>query len=186
MGLRNYQALAGVICSSVRFNLSKYLLFFVSTWCLLPVAVAQVDVNVSVSESNSPDGSYTVSYRGPGTFSERKNGTVINSFVISDSTNRTKTYSNRSTGVYKYSIYWEKTYCFTPPGEALDCQTYTDSDSATVNVARKPGIAGNFENFPSQDDDGVFTVKWGAATGTISRYELHQKKNSGSYSGDIH
>ncbi|MEW5249187.1 SpvB/TcaC N-terminal domain-containing protein [Microbulbifer sp. 2201CG32-9] len=88
--------------------------------------------------------------------------------------------------MYKYSIYWEKTYCFTPPGEALDCQTYTDSDSATVNVARKPGIAGNFENFPSQDDDGVFTVKWGAATGTISRYELHQKKNSGSYSGDIH
>lgn len=144
------------------------------------------DVNVAVSEANSPDGAYTVTYNGPGTYYEYKDGVLTDSFAISDSTVKTKAYSGKSTGVYLYKVYWEKEFCLKPPGEPIDCNLHTDTATATVNVARAPGVPDTFQNFSTQDPDGAFTLSWGASSGVVSRYELNQKVNGGAFGSDIH
>ena len=50
----------------------------------------------------------------------------------------------------------------------------------TVNVLRPPGVPASITS-PSTDNNGIFTVSWGTASGTITKYELYQQKNAGDW-----
>lgn len=124
--------------------------------------------------STDNNGSYTISWGEP--------PTVANKFELQESKNGGSwsliatlylefgyTVSGRGDGTYKYRV----RAC-----RSSDCSSYRTSGNTIV--ANKPGVPPSI-SVPSTDDNGAFTVSWGASSGTVDKYQLYQQKNGGSW-----
>lgn len=75
---------------------------------------------------------------------------------------KTVTYANDSSVVYSYDVAGNRTQ---------------------ANTITVPGVPSSI-SVPSSSSTGSFTVSWGAASGTVSSYELYEATNS-SFSGQV-
>lgn len=135
--------------------------------------------------SNST-GNYTVSFKtsawGTHYLKQKKNsGGWVNVASYFTAPNGTTTYptitrnvslTGRTTGTYSYRIY------FVPPAQSTLSAGYSNIKVTVVSIV--PGTPLSIST-PSSDNDGAFTVSWGAASGTVTSYELEQQINSGSW-----
>ena len=57
----------------------------------------------------------------------------------------------------------------------------SDTSTTTTLVQRTPGIPSGL-SVPGNDSDGVYSVSWSTASGTVTRYTLQENTNGGSFS----
>lgn len=153
------------------------------------------------SPSSDSDGAFTVSwdsgYLSP-QVTEYKNG--VYQRVISPAANATSvSISGRTDGVWKYVVRGEnisgggggeplwvfvekikRNPLFFLVGSA-HAGIMTTIGTTETEVLRKPGKPGGL-TLPSSDKNGSYTVSWGAASGSLDRYELRERKDGGSWS----
>gem|GEM_PF-1047915 len=127
--------------------------------------------------SSDDNGAFTVSWgASSGTVDkyqlyQQKNGGSWDN--IYTGTTRSKSVSELADGTYKFRVRAYNTE-----------STYTSYSgyrtSSSVIVANKPGTPGVITT-PNTDNNGAFTVSWGASSGTVDNYQLFQQKNDGSW-----
>lgn len=135
------------------------------------IRIPSVPPNFS-SPSGDNNGAYTVSWGHPEgepgttfTLQEHVNG---NWSTIYTGTGTSKAVSGKANNRYGYRIQ----SC----GNA-GCSAY--SGTRYVDVAITPGVPSSI-SVPTTNS-GNFTVNWGASTGSITKYDLDQSYNNGSY-----
>lgn len=154
----------------------------------IPGAYGEVTVIVAIkpgtppsvipSTSLSKNGSVTVSWgASSGSVSayqlqQQANGGSWN--TIYNGSGRSKSISGLNNGSYKYRVI----ACKGVSGY-ISCSGWRTSSVVTVlKVPTTPsGISA-----PATDDDGIFSLSWGAASGSVTSYQLQQKHGSGSWS----
>ncbi|MBY6212820.1 hypothetical protein KUV95_14780 [Microbulbifer agarilyticus] len=129
--------------------------------------------------SNNTSGTYTVSWgAATGTvtsyqFYEQKNGgSWVSKYT---GTSRSKSFSGNGDGSYRYRV-----RACNKVGTYTSCSAY--KTSGTFYVARPPSTPSSISGVPTTDNNGAFTVSWGASTGTVTKYQLYQQKDGGSWS----
>ncbi len=84
--------------------------------------------------------------------------------------------TGRGNGSYRYRM---KSCAFSEDVFVnLICSAYTYSHSISVTL---PPSVPTFMSVPSTDKDGSFSIRWGAASGTVKRYELYESKSGSAY-----
>ncbi|MDB9953032.1 fibronectin type III domain-containing protein, partial [Porticoccaceae bacterium] len=126
------------------------------------------------------NGAFTVSW-GTGSgpvdnyrLEQQKNGGSWTQIHSGSTSILSKAISALGDGTYKYRIRACNTF-----STYTACSGYRTSGSAIV--ANAPGTPPSISGVPTTDNNGAFTVSWGAASGTVDAYHLYQKTNSGSY-----
>ncbi|MCT2532888.1 FG-GAP-like repeat-containing protein [SAR92 clade bacterium H231] len=138
-----------------------------------------IDVNLSSPATNT-SGSYTVTWTG-GTFLylEEKKDSGSWTTVYSGA-GSSKSFSGKGVGTYQYRI--RLYFCFVPVIFCLNL--YTDPVTTVVSVAlpSAPGAITGPSNvtYPS-GSSASYSLSWGAASGTVTSYELQEQVNSGSW-----
>ncbi|MCA0899162.1 FG-GAP-like repeat-containing protein [Microbulbifer agarilyticus] len=129
--------------------------------------------------SNNTSGTYTVSWgTATGTvtsyqFYEQKNGgSWVSKYT---GTARSKSFSGNGDGSYRYRV-----RACNKVGSYTSCSAY--KTSGTFYVAHPPSTPSSISGVPATDNNGAFTVSWGASTGAVTKYELYQQKDGGSWS----
>lgn len=124
----------------------------------------------SVPSSDS-DGSYNISW-GVATYSPSRYelyervGSTYSWNLIHNSSSRTKTITGKSNGQYSYRVRGCNSY---------GCGSYSaiKTVQVTIPIASPPGVPTSL-TVPNTDDDGSYTVSWGTASGSPTRYELYE------------
>lgn len=84
--------------------------------------------------------------------------------------------SGLSAGTYSYRVKFV-------PGANSPLSTAYSNTKVTV-VSTVPGVPSSITT-PGSDNDGAFSVSWGAASGTVTGYKLQQQVDGGSW-GEIY
>jgi len=144
-----------------------------------------VPASISVSPHPSTNGNHTISWgASSGSITKYDLNRKIGSGSwtnLYDGTALSRAYSGLSNGSYAYQVRACKT-----TASYTSCSGYRTSSTATVTLP--PGTTGaiSFSSLSSSgssgDNNGVFTVSWGAASGTVTAYQLQQRLNGGSWS----
>ena len=123
------------------------------------------------SEHPSYDGTYSINW-GSASRATRYEWRENSGGWKSSGTSRSKSFS-KSDGRYSYQV----RAC-----NAAGCSAATSA--VTVDVVKRPGVPSSIGGAPSSVDvsNASFTVSWGAASGNVDRYELDQRKGTGSWS----
>lgn len=172
---------------SVAFVLSRtvYIIFGL----LISIAVQAgtfTNATTALTAPATSTGSHTVSFKtqafGTHYLQEKKNsGSWVNKKTYSTPIGNGTSYpaitrnfsrSGLSAGTYSYRVKFV-------PGANSPLSTAYSNTKITV-VSTVPGVPSSIST-PGSDNDGAFTVSWGAASGTIASYELEQQINSGSW-----
>ena len=131
--------------------------------------------------STSSTGSYTVSWGASTTG-------VVTAYELyeSSSTAWTNVYSGPATsklisGKSDGSWYYRVRACNTP----TDCSVYQvyPSGGSPITVRLTPSAPASI-SVPSTSTTGSYTINWGAASGTVTSYELYEATNS-SFTGEV-
>jgi YD repeat-containing protein len=126
----------------------------------------------------SNNGSYTVSWgTASGTVTayrlyEAANSAFTGQTLIHSSTGSSFGVTGKGNGSYYYRV----RAC-----NSAQCSAYRTGSNATV-VTLPPGIPSTL-SVPTTNNTGAYTVSWGAATGTMTAYELYEATNA-SFSGE--
>ncbi|TQV85534.1 RHS repeat-associated core domain-containing protein [Aliikangiella coralliicola] len=128
--------------------------------------------SISVPSSNA-NGSYSVSWSRSSTATryelyEQKNSGAWKSVYKGPGVS--KRMSGKTDGKYRYRV----RAC-----NLKGCSGYRYTLTMTVSIP-KPGTPSSISR-PSSSSTGSYTVSWGAASGSVTRYELYERKNSGSW-----
>ncbi|MGS2724925.1 RHS repeat-associated core domain-containing protein [Porticoccus sp. GXU_MW_L64] len=123
--------------------------------------------------SGDSDGSYTVSWgssSGATSYSlqRRLNGGSWVTLQNNSATSRSE--SGLSNGTYEYRV-----------NASNNSGSSAFTSIKKTDVAITPGIPSSISN-PSVSYTGNFTVSWGAASGSITKYDLNKRFNGGSWS----
>lgn len=126
--------------------------------------------------SNDPNGAYSLSWTAPTTGDpatsyrlEEKIGSGSWSQVYSGLA-FSKSFSGKADNVYNYRI----RAC-----NNVGCSAYSAA-KATI-VANAPGVPASISGVPTTNTSGGFTVSWASSSGSVTKYELYQQKNGGSW-----
>ena len=122
--------------------------------------------NLSVPASNST-GNYTLSWSAVSNASYYQVQEKIGSggwSTLPNTTNTSKSFNGKANSTYQYKV----RSC------SAVCGNY--STSVSVVVLHKPGTPGGI-NAPSVDNDGNFSISWGASSGVVNTYTLQQEIN---------
>ncbi|NKB39016.1 MAG: hypothetical protein GKR93_17935 [Gammaproteobacteria bacterium] len=123
--------------------------------------------------TSSPDGAYTVSWTastGPVTAYELEEQVNAGAWTqIQSSTALSLALSGKADGDYAYRV----RAC-----SASGCSGYTSITSVTVLLI--PGVPVSL-TAPASNTDGIYTVSWSAASGTVATYTLEEQFNGGSW-----
>ena len=145
----------------------------------LSASAGDINVNLS-SPSTNTSGSYTVTWTA-GMFyylEEKKNSGSWT--TVYSGTGSSKSFSGKGAGTYNYRI---RLYLCLPP--MMSCiNLYSDSVTTVVNVPvpSKPGnITGATSYSYTTTSGSTIALAWPASTGTVTKYQLQEKVNSGSY-----
>ena len=65
-------------------------------------------------------------------------------------------------------------------GSSFSCTAY--GKAFALKIIGPPGTPASITPTSTQSTSGTYTVNWGAASGTVHKYELYAQKNSGSWS----
>lgn len=137
----------------------------------LPASVASAAATISVSPTTSYDGSYAVSWTNPGVYfetaylSESVNGGTWSRTNVTGTQSRS--FTGKALGSYAYKVDF---YFFDPELRRDFRVGGTSTATVVVSAPSTPGpITG-----PTSSATGAYTLNWGASTGTVSRYELHE------------
>ncbi|UTW45943.1 VCBS repeat-containing protein [bacterium SCSIO 12696] len=140
---------------------------------------ATVTVPSAVSQPNAPtndnNGAYSVSWSGStGATSyqlqRQANGGSWSTIQTSSATSRSE--SGLGNAVYGYRV----RAC-----SAVGCSAYSPVD--TTQVAITPGVPSSITT-PGTNYSGTVSLSWGAASGSVSYYDLNKQFNSGSWVGE--
>ena len=138
---------------------------------------SHIDLGLTTPATNT-SGSYTVSWNSTGFvyLQEKKNSG--NYTTVYSGSGSSKSFSGKGAGTYKYRLIWQLCImtCFT---------LYTEPETTVVNVPvpSKPGnISGPSSVSYTTSSGASYSLSWGASTGTVTKYELQEKVNSGSWS----
>lgn len=175
-----------------RFSVASVLsrTVFIIFGLLAPIAVQAgtfTNASTALTAPATSTGSHTVSFKtqafGTHYLQEKKNsGGWVNRKTYSTPSNGTNNYpaitrnvslTGRTVGTYSYRVY------FVPTSSTGQPATGYSNIKITV-VTTPPGIPASI-SAPASDNDGAFTVSWGAASGTVISYELQQQVNGGSW-----
>ncbi|WP_444932850.1 RHS repeat-associated core domain-containing protein [Microbulbifer sp. JTAC008] len=88
------------------------------------------------------------------------------------------------TGTWNYKLYsGEKCRQYNAQGNCTEpgAMALKGEHTVLVDIPTAGAIS-----LASADKDGNYSISWGAASGTPSRYELQERKDSGAWSSDIH
>ena len=126
--------------------------------------------------SSSTSGSYTISWgTATGTVTaynlyEANNSSFSGQTLVYSGTALSAALSGRGNGTY----YYRAKACFDS-----ECGAYrAGSNGVTVTIATAPGVPSSI-TVPSSSTSGSYTISWGAATGTLTAYELYEATSSG-------
>ncbi len=86
-----------------------------------------------------------------------------------------KALTGLANGSYQYKVVGK--FCWSPGW----CQNSDLEGPLTTVVALKPGVPASISATPAVSTNGSHTVSWGAASGSVTQYELYQSINGGSY-----
>jgi hypothetical protein len=168
-------------------------------WLLICVVglflAGAVTANAAVTASPSPAASSTtISWdpSGSGTVHSYRVDAVVNETVVASSGTlsadaRSYKFTSLSPGSYRFEVYETVTTTVMIGGELYPSQSTNGIGWISVTVKGSPGVPGTptFSNLShassGKDSDGNFTVSWTAGANTPERYELYEKKNSGSW-----
>ncbi|KKL27061.1 hypothetical protein LCGC14_2388950, partial [marine sediment metagenome] len=124
--------------------------------------------------SGDADGAYTISWQpGQGTatsytLQEQLNGGAWT--TVQDTVDTTYIASGKTNNQYSYQV----------RGCNLGgCTDYTTAQTVNVQIAGQPGPITGPDNLQEVDD---FTLVWGTASGTVTRYELEEQPDGGNWS----
>ena len=143
------------------------------------------DVSTALTAPATSTGSHTVTFKtgafGTYYLQEKKNsGSWVNVYSHATTaenyqtvTTRSVSLTGRTSATYTYRVKFVA-------GEGSTLGTLY-SNTKTVFVAITPGVPASI-SAPSTDNNGAFTISWGAGSGTITSYKLQQKIGSGSWS----
>lgn len=126
--------------------------------------------SISVPGSTDTDGAFSVSWGSSSGIvtryevRESKNGSWGS--WVSTGTSRSKTYSGRGDGTYRYQA-----------RACNDSGCGSAKTSGYFDVLKAPGTPSSITVPSGTDGDGSYTVTWGAASGTVARYEYRESKN---------
>lgn len=176
---------------SVAFVLSRtvYIIFGL----LISLAVQAgtfTNATTALTAPATSTGSHTVSFKtkafGTHYLQEKKNsGSWVNKKTYSTALSSNSSYpaitrnfsrTGLSAGTYSYRVKFV-------PGTNSPLSTAYSNTKVTV-VSTVPGVPSSI-SAPGSDNDGAFTVSWGAASGTVTSYKLQQQVNGGSW-GEIY
>jgi len=139
------------------------------------LTLSAVGIPVSFNApSGDADGVYTVSWQaGEGTattytLQEQVSGGVW--ATIQDTLDTSKVLSGKTDGSYGYRVRG----C-----NAGGCSDYTAAKTVIVKMVGQPGNISGPSALQEVDD---FTLSWGAASGTVTRYELQEQPSGGNWS----
>ena len=153
-------------------------------WDLSPVMVLEGPITVSVVNAGTPStpsgpstsntGSYTIT-------SGVSTGAVRYQIQRRLSGGGWTTYNNGSSRSKAFSQ-GNGTWQYRSRGCGATNYTYCGSWSGirTVNVAITPGVPSSI-TAPATDNNGAFTVSWGSGSGSVTKYQTYQRKDSGSW-----
>ena len=162
-GLHSYRA--------VRFQTYPYFYFYYSPVATTTVVVIPPPSNLTAPATDN-DGNYTVSWNSVSGASYYQVQEKIGGggwSTLPNTNNAFKSFSGKPNNTYQYRV----------KGCSAVCGNYTTSISVTV--LHKPTTPGGI-NAPSVDNDGSFSISWGAASGVVNNYTLQQQINgSGSW-----
>ena len=125
--------------------------------------------------ASDADGAYTVSW-GAGTgastyeLQERVNSGSWSTVQNTSATSRAV--SGKGDGTWTYQV----RAC-----SATGCSGWS-STSANIIVALTPGVPASLSASPTSSTNGSHTVSWGAASGTVTAYQLERDIDGGGYS----
>lgn len=177
-------------CFSLDSVLSRTV--FIIFGLLISIAVQAgtfTNATTALTAPATSTGSHTVSFKtkayGTHYLQEKKNSgswvnrkTYVTAFggynsVDYPSITRNVSRSGLTAGTYSYRVRFV-------PGQGSQLNTSNSNVKITV-VSLTPAIPASI-SAPTNDNDGAFTVSWGAASGTVTSYKLEQQLNSGSWS----
>ena len=149
----------------------------------LSLTASAGDINVNLSSpATSTTGNYTVTWTGGTYYSLMEKKDSGNWSYVYNGTASSKAFSGKSVGTYSYKIQQE--FCFFMYG--YQCfYLYSDPVNTVVNVPvpSKPGnISGPSTASYTTTSGASYTLSWGASSGTVTKYELQEKVNSGNWS----
>ncbi|GLS26424.1 fibronectin type III domain-containing protein [Marinibactrum halimedae] len=116
---------------------------------------------------------YELEWQSNGAQWQRYSSGVALSYTLNNLTDGSYAFRSRACNNYTFRIYDNDV-------EQTTCSDF--SDVRTSLVAIKPGMPGGITGVPATNRSGAFTIGWGESSGNVVRYELEQKKESGSWS----
>lgn len=135
--------------------------------------------SISFTPSTSTNGAYTVDWGiSSGTVTayelyESTSSTFSPQTNVYSGTLRTKSISGKTDGSYYYRV----RACNTP----IDCSAY-QAGATAVTVRIAPSAPSSI-SVPTTNTTGGYPVTWGAASGTVTAYQLYEATNS-SFTGE--
>ncbi len=151
---------------AVHFQFYPYFYMYYSNVATTTVLSVPPPNNLTAPSSNT-SGSYSVSWSAVSGASQYQLQEKIGSgswSTVQASSSLSKAFAGKGNNAYQYRVRTCTSLC----GD------YTAA--VTVNVLHVPGTPGGI-NAPSVDQDGTFSMSWGASSGVITSYKLQQQIN---------
>ena len=143
-------------------------------------STSHVDLGLTAPAS-STNGNYTVSWDSSGYVILQEKKDSGNYTTVYTGTGTSKSFSGKAAGTYKYRLVMQ--ICMM--GCSFTITLYTEPETTVVSVPApsKPGnISGPGSVSYTTSSGATYSLSWGASTGTVTKYELQEMVNSGSWS----